>query len=124
MKVETKIEFFFPGSFFSESSVEPISHRDPHKVIFPNGAFAFRFFDVETQVATLEDGTTFNHPRKINESPTYYPGGQALTAADVRALPGDHEILLANMEANKWSKVIRTRLGNYQPFEAKTSVLI
>jgi len=41
------VEFFYPGSFFSESSFEEVSHRDFDQIVMPEGAFAFHFFDRE-----------------------------------------------------------------------------
>lgn len=43
--------------------------------------------------------------------------GELLTSDDVRALPGDHTILLSNMQSNGWDPIVRTRRGNFQPLE-------
>jgi hypothetical protein len=44
--------------------------------------------------------------------------GELLTSAQVAALPGDHRILLSNMEYNDdCDPIMRTRCGNFQPFK-------
>lgn len=43
--------------------------------------------------------------------------GELLTREDVEALPGDHGILLSNMEYNDdCDPIVRTRMGNFQPY--------
>lgn len=122
MRTQTHIEFYYPGALVAEA--QAIEHRDPRKVDVPRCAFAFRFFDVAVQTATLEDGTTFHHRKTVNKSPMYYPGGVALTADEVNALAGDHEILLSNMRSNGWDKVILTRRGTFHPFNVESTVLV
>lgn len=118
MKREQMVEYLYPGSFVSEASSVVCGHNNADQIECPDCAFAFRFFDRVTQTATLEDGRTHDHVERENVGGWYYPGGEVLTVEDVEALDGDHRILLSNMRCNGWDKVVRSRLGNFQPFDA------
>jgi hypothetical protein len=113
-----KVEYEFPGSFFSESTTREIAERDPNlaMLIRPVGAYAFRFFDVADDIPDL--GPEYTVVRKpLNQSSRYFIGGDVFTADGVSALGGDHEILLANMRGNDYKHVIRCSTGNWQVFE-------
>lgn len=103
------IEYSFPGSFMSNHKVEELQARIAPDVL-PENCFAYQFFD-RTEVT--EDGETLTGPRK-NTSPMYYLG-ETLTLEDVKALPGDTQILQSNMRCNGWDTVVRTVCGNFQP---------
>ena len=122
MKREQMAEYAFPGSFVSETSSELCRHNNADQIECPSGAFAFRFFERVTQTATLEDGRTHDHIERENVSGWYYPGGDVLTVDNVEALDGDYGILLSNMRSNGWDRVVRTRLGNFQPLNADDAV--
>lgn len=52
--------------------------------------------------------------------------GEALTIADIERMvsAGDrYDILLQNMRGNDWPRVVRTRLGNFQPLEVEDVVI-
>jgi len=119
MPIETKtfVEFKYPGSFFSETSSKEVDDRDPGNVEVPEGAFAFTFYDqiVGTAKSCGKDHRVNSLP--FNRSGVFYCGGEVLSLAQVKALPGDHSILVGNMERNKWEHVIKCRTGNFQPFE-------
>lgn len=126
MIIEPRIEFIYPGSLFSEESSAVIDHRDPARVKIEDGAFAFRFYDLKTLAGTLEDGSPISKSERINISKTYYPGGEVFTADDVARLEPkeDYRILLSNMRGNGYGLVVRTRRGNFQPFDEKNDSLV
>ena len=103
------IEYNFPGSFMSNLSVKEVQER-----IAPDGlpanCFGYQFFD-RTEV--MQDGEILLGSRK-NESPMHYIG-EVMTIDDVKALPGDTQILQSNMRCNDWDTVVRTIAGNFQP---------
>lgn len=120
---KTYVEFLFRGSLVDESTKQEVTNRSVLLDV-PEGAFAFHFFDV--YVTRMHDGFTNRevHSKRFNESPMYYPGGQAFTLEQVQAL-GDksHSILVSNMECNGYKTVVRTRWGNWKPFKAGDVVL-
>jgi hypothetical protein len=124
-ETKTYVEVMYPGILFSESSVEEVDYRDPYAVAKKyKNAFGFRFFDQErTEVKVGSKKQTVSGERK-NESKFYYPDGETYTVADVKKLKGDHSILISNMEGNGYKKVVRTRMGNFQPFDSKTDEII
>ena len=116
----TNIAYQYPGSFFSEESVNPVEARNPqqHANDAPDTAFAFFYFDVVTTIVDVEGERIETSSGRRNISTTYYIDGELLTSAQVAALPGDHSILLSNMRSNGWDPIMRCRTGNFQPFEA------
>lgn len=122
---QTWVKFLFPGAFFSEDSSEKVSSRDISELVIPEGAFAFSFHDVTTQVAKLEDGTEIPHKTgQENKSGMFYPGGIKLGSMDVGYLHGDNRILLDNMRSNGWKHVVKTRVGNFQPFDDSIDTIL
>jgi hypothetical protein len=122
---KTYVEVMYPGILFSESDVQEVDYRDPDAIAkkFKN-AFGFRFFDQErTQVKVGGKTSTVSGERR-NESRFYYPDGETFTVDEVKKLKGDHKILISNMEGNGYKKVVRTRMGNFQPFDSKTDEII
>ncbi len=111
------IEFFYPGSFVSETSVQEVSDRTPPAEL-PKGAYAYRFF---ARSEVTQDGETLRGQAK-EHSPTTYCGA-AMTLEEVRALPGDHHILIGNMECNGLDRVVRTVRGQFFPLEAGDTVV-
>lgn len=110
----------YPGSFFPEDGrpVE-IPDADPQTALAAFSGDDVGWFALEVVTATQKrwtdgdgeemwrnDGTTSRYRIYV---------GEALTAADVARLPGDHHILLSNMRGNEWERVVRTRRGNFQP---------
>ena len=53
---------------------------------------------------------------RFDVSPYNYLDGDVYTLEQVKAMNGD-KTLIANMESNDWSHVIRCRTGNWQSFE-------
>lgn len=109
--------YYYPSIMCSgEGTVElPENTVEAALKQMPTAAFAFTLYDVETQTATLEDGSSFEHDRTVYRSGMIYPCAAAFTVDEVKALTGDHRILVGNMIGNGWQKVVRTRAGNFQP---------
>ncbi len=120
-KIEVKeytrlfVEYFYPGILVNESSSQEVEARDAQKCAreIPKGAFMFRFYDV----FYMEDAETEEvlNRKRLNESKAYYVDGVALDKEGVKKEIPNNEILLSNMRANGWDKVIKTRTGNIQP---------
>ncbi len=123
MKRIHKVMFFYPGSLFPETEAQRVRSRDPKKTIVPKTAFGFQFFDVIERKATREDGQELTDREVVDKSGMYYPGGEAFTAAQVKRLAGNNRILLSNMSANGWKKVVQTRCGNFQPLNTDDVIL-
>lgn len=107
------VEFLFPGSFFSESSVQ--RYKPGMKI--PDRCFGYQFFDkTSTKVGseTLEG-------RPKNFKGRYYLG-KVYSQAEVKKmkLPG---FLAENMETNGWAFAVKCRTGNWQPFEKKDKIV-
>lgn len=126
MKTEHLVEFIFPGSFFSESSVREHNDRNVHPTLPPH-AFGYRFFDRDVYECTREDGKKFQErgPMK-NVSPWFY-FGEVKTLADVERMaqqtPKRWDILLSNMRINEYKRVVQTKYGQSIPLSDADVVL-
>ena len=111
------VTYYFPGILFPEESSKPVPGRDVQAAArsAPEGAFAFTFHDTVTTTATVDGQEVALSSRPMNKTGRYYIDAQPFTADEVAALPGDHEILLSNMRANRWDTMLRCRAGNWQP---------
>lgn len=115
--IQQYIEFYYPGSFVSETEKRPVADRT-RPVTIPMGAYAYRFFERQE---VPSDGETLCGAPRNHSAMTYF--GKALTAEQVKALPGDYRVLLSNMECNGWSMVVQTLRGNFQPLNPGDIVL-
>ncbi len=112
------VEFSYPGIFVSEYSHEEIAERKPELVNVPEDAFAYRFYD---QVQTIVDGELLTGERKNYSGITYF--GKVYTLEEVKAQFPEYTTLISNMKCNGWNRVVRTRKGNWQPFEDGDTVI-
>ena len=115
------VRFFFPGTFFAEDAMEPISNWDVEQakgmaLKFQRSPFGFRFITRAREVDELDS-------KQVAESPMYYLGGKVETIDEVmrRDLP-EEETLRWNMRANNHARVIHT-MGRTYPL-ANDSVLL
>ena len=113
----TYVEFVYPGVIVNETSVKEVESRDTSEVKVPDGAFGFRFFDVLIAKVECAGKTVELRSDRLNQSPMHYYGGRIFSREEVARKVPDNRILLSNMEGNGWDRVIKTRTGNFQPFE-------
>lgn len=105
------VEFFYPGIILAETEERRIDKRDPKLVTLPDGAFAYRFFD-RTEVK--ENGELLVGSKKNFSTYTFF--GKLYTLEEVKEQFPECETLIRNMECNGYTKVVKTRLDNWQPF--------
>lgn len=117
--VQTYLEILYPGVMFSETEQKKVLSRDPSKVKIPNKAYGFRFYD-RTEITTADGELLAGQPK--NYSGTFY-FGKEMTIDDVRREIPNPSTLLSNMRSNGWKKVVKTRLGNFQPLTLEDTVL-
>jgi hypothetical protein len=117
--VTTYVRYLYPGAFFAEDSAQEVSGRDPERIAreAPEGVFAFEFYDVVTATVCIGGEDVELRSKAIHSTGRYYIDAEALDAAGVEALPGDHSILLSNMRGNRWATILLCRTGNFQPLE-------
>lgn len=117
------VKFFYPGAFVAETEVEEVKSRDAQKIKVPEGSYGFRFFDRQEITAENEN----HEPETLRGKPKNYSGmfyfGRIMTLDDVKREMPDATILISNMETNNWDKVVKTRMGNIQPFEEKDTII-
>jgi len=112
------IKFLHPGSFWPEETIIEIEDRSKIPEV-PKTAFAYEFFDMEE---TELDGEKLYGNRKNKSARTYL--GEVLTYEQVEKSVPDSRILLSNMKSNGWEKIVKTRMGNFQPLEEGDTVII
>ena len=115
---KTFVVFKLPGSFVAEQTVREVNNRSLPTDI-PRNCFGFYFYD--SYEATGPMGETIRG-EKQNVSGMFY-FGEVFTLEQVKACVPDAKILISNMECNGWSRVVRTRLGNWQQLETNDQVI-
>lgn len=123
-KVTTHVEYYYPGVFFAEKSSKQVENRNPQEVELTDYCYAFQFYDLEIITVKLENGKVLENKAIKNKSHLFYPNATVLTLEDVENMSGDHFTLIANMRCNRWKKVVKTRVGNYQPYNEETDEVI
>jgi len=109
------VEFFYPGTMFSESSILKVKNRQSRNIKLPKNCFAFNFFDREETNSAKTKRLLMG--KKYNYSKSYYIDGTIYTLNQVKKRVPNAKILIRNMQSNKWNKVIKTRFGQFQPFK-------
>lgn len=126
-ETKTYCEILYPGLLFSEDETIEVKSRDAHDIAkrYKN-AFAFRFYDQARTKVELDGKTQTVYGKRRNESKLYYPDGKTFTVKEIKSQLGEkeHSILISNMECNGWGKVVRTRMGNFQPFDSNKDKII
>jgi hypothetical protein len=125
---EKRVTYYLPGTFFAEDTTRPIADGpdlvERACVAAPEHAFCFELLTVlvADPIPDGEGGTLTVLPRTVEKSGRYYLGGEVFDERGVEAA-GGHGALLVNMRGNGWARVIRTRLGNWQPFTDEDTLL-
>lgn len=103
------IEFFYSGSFVSESSAQEVADRAPPDEL-PKGAYGYRFF---ARSEVTQDGEILRGSPKDYSGMTYF--GEVMTLEEVKALTpySDYRTIVINMDCNKWGRVVRTVRGQF-----------
>jgi len=105
--------FLCPGSFVAESWTRPIDSPDPHKVAWPENAYAFSIHKREDVI----DGDKRYESKAEQVGKLYYhPASYVQTLDEARTKAS--KILISNMECNDWRQIIWTRWNSWpQPFD-------
>jgi len=112
------VEYFYPGSFMSESSIEEIPCRGIHHKR-KDRAFGYREFSREEITAGTE---VLKGEKKDFSGMTYW--GKAYSQSQIEALHDPSlSILLGNMKCNRWDRAVKTVLGNWQPLDDRDHVI-
>ncbi len=127
MKTEIYIKCWFPGIFLShQSSIGPVEFTDPKVAMsrIEKSCYAFQFVEKIVQQAILENGETIEHIGWKDIGKRYFPGGKIYDEGDVKREVKGNENLLENMRINEWPLVVKTRLGNFQPYHPDEDEII
>jgi len=119
MTLKHYVEFYYAGVFMSETEVRSVERRDLSNVKAPKNCFGFRFFDREE---TEVDGEMLKG--KMKNYSGYYYFGTVYTKEDVEKYVDNNKILLSNMSGNGYDRVVKTRLGNFQPFYKEDVIML
>lgn len=116
-------ELYYPGLFMAESRSVKVKEKTTAAQLFGRhargGCFRIRFFEREE---AWKDGELLEGKPKWE--PTSYIQGEAFTLAEMREMrPPLDEILVSNVEINRWKGAVRCLPGNWQPWEDSTIVV-
>src|SRR5262245_52935342 len=114
--------FEAPGSYVSESFKREVAGPDPHAVVWPGHAYAFRLYRRED--VTDGDDTYTGVPQQIGKT-YYHPHSTVQTYEEAQRNPKATPILLGNMRRNGWNRIVWTRWGTWpQPFDPATTEVL
>ena len=121
------VTFLRPGTLFAESERRRVDRdataQDALALALPH-EFAFTMEDEITRTEVI-DGHTLTNREVVPLGGVYYIDAEVLDARQVEALAGVSSggertrRLLRNMRSNGWSRVVRCRTGNWQPFDPR-----
>lgn len=117
--IETRVKFwatfYTPGSFVCNTCTQDMREPDPHKVEWPPNAYAFT---LNAREELIKDGKVYLG-EVLQVGPLYYhPDSKVESLEEARANPASTDILIQNMEINKWDYIVWSRWGNWpQPFD-------
>lgn len=118
MSLKHYIEFFYCGILVSETSIEKIKgRRKDFKV--PKGSYGYRYFDQEE----IKQGDEILTGKRKNYSGIHY-FGEVLSLKEVKEKFPHEKILIRNMEGNNWERVVKTNMGNFQPFSKRDKLIV
>ncbi len=107
------VEIFYPGEeFFYKTTEEEVDQRNSKLVTIPKEAIGYRFFD---RSEWSFKGQNFVGLKKNFSRMTYF--GKAYTLEEVEAYFPKCENLINNMKSQGYSRVVKTRAGNWQFLE-------
>lgn len=118
MSIVTYIEFFFPGSFFAESSAVKFKGKP---VLVPPRSFGWL---IKQRQETEVDGETLAGPFHQVGHKTLI--GNFYTLDELKVQFGhsrEHSILLSNIENNDYKGACMCRTGNWQPVDETVDVV-
>lgn len=107
--------FMHPGLFVGETSRVDCGESEPDltTIEWPESAYAVQ---VEVTHFAAVNGETYT--RNETGKLYYHPDSKIATVDEVRARRPNETTLIANMECNKWDRVIWTRHDRWpQPFD-------
>ena len=125
VREEKRVTYLIPGILFPEDDSRTIEDGpdlvDRAAAQAPRDAYCFTIETVlvADPIPDGRGGTLRVQPKSMDESGYYYLGGELFTAEQIEALDDsgrEYQILLSNMRGNDWQMMIRTPLGNWQPF--------
>ena len=111
------VEFYYPGSFFPETSVKEIKNRK-EKIEVPKGCYGYMFFDQEEIVS---NGEKLTGNRKNKSGNTFF--GKKYSIEDLKRDFSENRILISSIENNGYKFAVKTISGNWQPVDKKDKVV-
>jgi hypothetical protein len=113
------VEYLEPGSFFPEEYVEEVQGRTLQQLAekAKPRVFCFTTYKVTVGEVTLGGKSQKVTSNAFDKSKCVYIDGNVYTLAELKEQFPENEILISNMEGNRWDRIIRCRTGNWQPFE-------
>lgn len=126
MITETKrwATFWAPGLFVGENWQVDIASMDPYAIAWPDNAYAV----VLCERDDIVDGETRYRGDVKGDKELiwyYHPDSNVETLEQVKLNPKATRTLIANMECNRWDRIIWTRWGTWpQPFDPARMVVL
>ena len=117
------VEYWTPGFIVGESFTEDLGDHlpEPGEIKWPKEAYCFNLYQRED---LLEEGKTFKGEAKQVGHTYYHPDSKVESLEEVKRNPKATDVLIKNMEGNKWSHIVWSRWGNWPQVFKKTDEVL
>jgi len=111
--------FQFPGSFASEQNrVEIVEKQNLSEIDIPKNAYSVKFTGNYVYFALVQNGDViYVETEHYCQSGEMFFDAVAKSYVDIAAEHGIDSILAGNMKNNNMEYVVKTRFGQYMPFD-------
>ena len=109
------VEFEMAGAFFAETErIDVDDFPSPRKINWPGYAFAAKFYE---QTIIESNGESLRGTPKQVGKRVFRQGAVVCRSEHEASNAGGGDILISNMAINGYPAVVKTNLGNWQPFD-------
>jgi formylmethanofuran dehydrogenase subunit E len=107
------VRYFIPSILVDETTTMEFNGNIKEAIEnAPRGAHKFQFH----KRTDVEDGENLFRGKEEITSPQYYIDAKVYTLEEVKMQFPEKDILISNMECNKFDRIVMTNRGSAQPF--------
>jgi hypothetical protein len=124
-KIMDQVRTLSAGGFFMDEGVSELAGRSIQEIAekADRRTVGFSTQQVATGSVEIEGQTIELTSEPFDRSGTSWVDGEVLTLEQVKTRMPTEKTLIANMEGNGWSSIVKTRAGSFQPFVEGDSVV-
>lgn len=124
-KVTDKVRTLSTNVFMMDENVVDLAGRSPQEIAetADRRTVGFSTEKVASGTVTVDGQTVELKSQPFAKSGTHWIDGEVMTVEEVKTKVPDSKTLVANMEGNGWTRVVKTRAGTFQPYSEGDTVI-